>query len=125
MALSATDSFAESAPVVAGFKTTEMVHEAPAASEVPQVVVLVKEPGLVPVKVMPPELIVSVAVALLFFSVTTWAAVEAPTAVPAKVRLAGVRVTVGFVDTEALVSISKTVPPVDPEPCVPPYSVVP
>src|SRR5271163_2496991 len=125
-ALSATERLAKSAPEATGLKATEMVHEAPIASELPQVVaVWVKEVGSVPVKMMPPALMVTEVVVLVFFRVTTWAAVSTPSVVLAKVRLAGVRVTVGPVEIEAPVSISKTVPPVVPEPFVPPYLVVP
>lgn len=95
MASSATERLAVRLPDAAGLKATEIVQDAPIANVVPQLVVLVKEPGSPPVKVMPPELIVSAVVVLVFFRVTTWAAVDEPTAVLANVRLVGVRVTVG------------------------------
>jgi len=96
VALSATERLAVSAPATAGLKAIEMVQEAPIASVVPQVLaVWTKEVGSVPVRVMPPEVIVSGVVVLVFFRVATWAAVSTPIVVLAKVRVAGVRVTVG------------------------------
>ena len=94
LALSATSSAAVSAPVAAGLKVTEIVQLALAANVVPQVVVSVKEEASTPPIVIPPVLISRVA-APVFFSVTTWTALDDPTLVVGKVRAVGVRETVG------------------------------
>jgi hypothetical protein len=80
--------------VVVGLKLTDMVHVAAAASVVPQVVVSLNELALTPLSVIPPVVMVRVEV-LVFLSVTTWAALVEPTAVLAKVSVAGVSVAVG------------------------------
>ena len=93
VALSAIDSDAVNVPAAAGLNSTEMVQLAAAASEVVHVFAEIrKEVAFVPVRVS--EVSVSVAVPE-FFTVTTWAAVVDPTVVEAKVRLVGVRLTVG------------------------------
>jgi hypothetical protein len=94
VALSATLSVPVSVPVVVGLKLTDMVHVAAAASVVPQVVVSLNELALTPLSVIPPVVMVRVEV-LVFLSVTTWAALVEPTAVLAKVSVAGVSVAVG------------------------------
>ena len=72
-ALSLTDSVAASVPVEVGSKVIEMVQDAPAASVLPQVLVLVKAALLVPARVMPAmvsgalPVLVSVAVCALLF----------------------------------------------------------
>ena len=95
VALSAKESAAVSAPAAAGLNSTETVHEAPAASVVPQVVAdLRNDVALVPVIVS--EVRLSVAVPE-FFTVTTCAAVVEPTVVDANVRLVALSVTAGAV----------------------------
>src|ERR1039458_6239307 len=77
--------------------STEIVQLAAAASEVPQVVAdSTNEVALAPVNVI--EVSVKAAVPE-FFTVTTCAAVVAPTKVVAKVRLVGVKVTTGVPPT--------------------------
>ena len=52
-ALSLTESVAASVPAEVGSNVTEMVQDAPAASVLPQVLVLIKAALLVPVRLMP------------------------------------------------------------------------
>ena len=123
--LSATFIVAVRAPTTAGFSETEMVQLALGARVAAQVVVCVKEDASVPVKVIGLALKVSARPPVLV-TVTTCAALVDPTGVLAKVRVFGVSEAVaGVVPTEALVLISKTVPPVEREPCAPPDCVVP
>ena len=92
VALSAIESDAVNAPAASGLNSTDTVHVAPAASEVPQVVAdLTKEVAFVPVIVS--DVSVSAAVPE-FFTVTSCAAVVDPTFVEANVRLVGDKVTV-------------------------------
>ena len=93
VALSAMFSEAVREPAAAGTNLTEIRQLAPAANVAPQVAVSVKEEASAPLMVIPPALMFSVEV-LVFFNVTALAALVAPTAVLAKVKLAGVKVTV-------------------------------
>jgi hypothetical protein len=94
VALSAIESEAVKAPAAAGLNSTDTVQLAPAASEVPHVVAdLMNEVALVPVIVS--EVSVNAAVPE-FFTVTTCAAVVAPTVVEANVNEVGDNVTAGF-----------------------------
>ena len=91
-ALSAMLSEADAAPVAVGWKVTEIVQEALAASDVPQVLVCEKAAALAPVK----ETLEIVRGAVpVFLSVTGCAADVEPTLVDAKVRLVGERLTAG------------------------------
>jgi hypothetical protein len=94
VALSATLSEAVREPADTGTNLTEILQLAPAANVVPQVVVSVNDDGSAPTTVIPPVLMSRIAV-LVFFNVTTLAALVDPTAVLAKVKLVGVKVTVG------------------------------
>jgi len=102
-ALSVTASVAANAPVANGLKATETVQEAPAASdEVHVVAVLRKSVGLVPATAM---LVMASAAVPLFLTVTTCAAVSAPSGVEAKAMLVGVSVTPGA-EAETAVPVS-------------------
>ena len=95
-ALSATESAAVKVPVAVGVKFTEMVQNAPAATDEPHVLaVTLKRPALVPV--METELMVSAAVPLLV-RVTGWAVAEVLRVVPAKVRAVGLNEAIGPTD---------------------------
>jgi hypothetical protein len=85
------DSVAARLPAATGLNETLMVQLAPMASEDPHVVVLVN--ALLPVKVIPPLAIVA-ATLPVFFTVTVCALLVEPSAVAAKVRLAGETVSV-------------------------------
>lgn len=90
-ALSAIESDAVREPADAGLNSIETVQLAPAASEAEQVVAdLRNELALVPVMVSEDRF---TAVVPVFFTVTTCAAEAKPTAVEAKVRLAGETLT--------------------------------
>src|ERR1035438_1455249 len=69
-----------------------MEHEAPAASEVPQVLISTNEVAFVPPSAM--ELMVAAAVPVLL-TVTTWAALVAAVTVAGKAIEAGVSFTTG------------------------------
>jgi hypothetical protein len=91
-ALSVTVMVAESAPVAAGVNTTLAVHELPALTVAPQLLVSAKLAASLPltaivspVKSAFPE----------FFTETVWGAEATFTVCAAKVRLAGVIVTTG------------------------------
>ena len=71
LALSATESVAVNAVAVSGVNVTVIVHEAFAASVVPQVVVSEKSLGSVPPIVIPEMFSI---VLLVFFSVRVWPA---------------------------------------------------
>jgi len=95
VALSAIASAAASAPVDRGLNSTDTVHEAPTASEAPQVVADFRnDVALVPVTVS--EVNVKAAVPE-FFTVRTWAAVGVPTMVAANVSELAESVTAGAV----------------------------
>jgi len=98
VALSATFRVAVNVPVAFGLKVTEIVQELPAANVDVQVVEALNEVELVPENVMPP-LEIARAAEPVFLSVTTWAALLAPSEVLAKVSVAGVRDTAGAVLT--------------------------
>jgi len=92
VALLAMESEALNVPAAAGLSSTEIVQLAPAASELPQVVVgEMNDAMLVPVKLLVPSVTVDVPV---FFTVTTCGAVATPKALEGKLRLAGDTVTV-------------------------------
>ncbi len=92
VALSAIESDAVSEPAAAGLNSTEIVQLADAASDVVQVVAdCRKELAFVPVNPIVPSV---TAEALVFFTVTTCAAVVEPTVVEANVSVVGDTVTV-------------------------------
>ena len=83
-------------PAFTGLNSTVMVQLAPIDSVAPQVVaVFLNEVASVPVKVMPPLFSVSATVPV-FFIVTAFVALAAPTAVAGNVRLNGVTDTAGM-----------------------------
>ena len=90
-ALSATEIEAVKLAAEAGVKVTEIVQFAPAASDVPQVVVWLKSLGLAPARVIPE--MVSAALPVLL-SVAVWAALAVPV-VDEKVSVAGVSLAIG------------------------------
>ena len=92
--MSATLAFAVSDPVAVGVKATVIVQDAPTSRFAPQVLVWLNELAFVPVMVTPFRLIGAVPE---FLSVIAWPAEVAPTSVPVKVRVAGVRVAAGAV----------------------------
>lgn len=104
MALSARLSEAETEPTdVVGLKVTEMVQEAVAASDVPQVLVCVKADAALPVN----ETLEMVSAPVpVFWSVTDCVPDEEPSLVEAKVRLVGERLIAG---TPTPVPVSATV----------------
>lgn len=73
-------------PVAVGVNVTLIVQLLPAVSELPQLLVCAKSPGLVPVSAM--LLMVRVAFPVLL-SVAVWAVLVVPTLVELKLRLAG------------------------------------
>lgn len=93
-ALSATFNVPARVPPASGLKLTEIVQLAPAASVAPQVVVLVNEEESVPLIVIPPLWMSSVAPPV-FFSVTNLAVLVDPIFVPGNFRLTGVSETTG------------------------------
>jgi hypothetical protein len=95
-ALSATLSVAVAVPADVGAKTMEMVHFAPAASELPQVVVSLKTPASAPDRVMP---VIAKAALPVFMRVAVCAALLLPVATEPKVSVAGVSVAAGAVTT--------------------------
>ena len=90
-ALSATESVAAKLAAAAGVKVTEMEQFAPAASELPQVLVSLKSFGFVPAMVMP---LMESAVLPVLLSVTLCAALVVPV-VTVKLSDAGVSVATG------------------------------
>jgi hypothetical protein len=84
--LSAIESVAAKLAAEAGVKVTEMVQVAPAANELPQVLVCAKSVGLAPVMVMP---VIESAALPVFISVAVCTAVVDPT-VSLKVSIRGV-----------------------------------
>lgn len=92
VALSATPSDAVSAPPAAGLKVTVTVHDALAASDVPQLLVCEKEVAFEPPMVMPERVNAAVPV---FLSVIPCVAEEELTMVEANARLVGERETAG------------------------------
>jgi len=102
VALSAIDSEAGSDPTAVGLNSTEIVQLAAAANDVVQVVAdFTYEVVPVPVKLIVPSV---TADTLVFFTVTTCAAVVDPTVVEAKVRVVGETVTVSGAATPVPVS---------------------
>jgi hypothetical protein len=98
LALSATLTVAESAPVAAGLKVTVMLQLDPAATLVPQVLVWENDVGFVPAMLMPCPVPFRLSAPVpVFLSEMAWVAAEEPTVVLAKVRVAGVRLTAGAV----------------------------
>jgi hypothetical protein len=93
-ALSATFNVAVRVPPASGLKLIEMVQVAPAATVVPQVVVLANEEASVPLIVIPPVVMVKAELPV-FFKVTTLTALVDPSLVLGKVTLAGVSETTG------------------------------
>jgi hypothetical protein len=93
-ALSLTLSVAESLPAAVGSNVTEMLHEAPAAREVPQLFDDVKAAVFAPVRVIPE--IVSAALPVLL-SVADCAALFVPATIEPKSSFAGVSVAAGAV----------------------------
>jgi hypothetical protein len=92
VALSAIDSEAGSDPATVGLNSTEIVQLAAAASDVVQVVAdFIYEVAPVPVNPIVPNV---TADTLVFFTVTTCAAVVEPTVVEANVSAVGATVTV-------------------------------
>jgi len=91
VALSTIESVAAKLAAEAGVKVTEIEQLAPAASELPQVLVWAKSDGLVPASVMPE--IVSAALPV-FLSAAVCAADVVPVLV-VNIRLVGVRETAG------------------------------
>src|ERR1035438_1014638 len=89
------DRFAVRVPVAAGLKTTATEQFPLAASMVPQLLLILKSPGLVPVSAIAKP--VNGADPLLV-SVEYWAAVVEPTPVEPNVMLGGVRVGLAPVD---------------------------
>ena len=85
-ALSATLTRADKLPGAEGVNVTLMVHVAPTASVVPQLLVAAKEVAFVPPREMP---VMASGPVPGFDNVIGCAAVVTPTVVPAKVRLAG------------------------------------
>ena len=102
-ALSLTESVAASVPVEVGSNVIEMVQDAPAASVLPQVLVLAKDALLAPVRLMP--VIVSGAWPVLV-SVAFCVADVVPVVVE-KASEAGVRVAAGA-DAAVTVPLSVT-----------------
>jgi len=94
VALSARDNEAVMDPAAVGLKITEMVQDAPAARDEPQVWDCEKEAPLVELPVKPSELIVKTAVPV-FLRVTVCAAAALPSLVEVKVRLVGEKLTDG------------------------------
>ena len=91
VALSATETVAVKLAADAGLKVTEMEQLAPAASELPQVLVWAKSAGLVPVMEMP---LMESAAEPVFLSVAAWAALVVPLCAE-KLSEAGVSDTAG------------------------------
>lgn len=89
---SLTLSVAEALPAVVGLKVMEMLHEAPAARVAPQLLEVVKDAALLPVRVMLE--IVSAALPVLL-SVADCAVLLVPATIEPKSSLAGVRVAAG------------------------------
>jgi hypothetical protein len=110
VALSLYVTTAVSAPATVGLNSTEFVQLAPAASVVEHVVAVSKnEVAFVPVITLAAE---NVAVVVpVFLIVMTWAAVVFPRIVEAKVRDAGVKLSVGTASPVPL-SVTVCVPPV-------------
>jgi len=97
VALSAIDSEAGSEPATVGLNSTEMVQLAAAASDVVQVVAdFTYDVAPVPVNPIVPSV---TAETLVFFTVTTCAAVVDPTVVEANVSAVGDTVTVSAAAT--------------------------
>jgi len=97
-ALLAMLSVAERVPAAVGVKVTVIVHEAPAASVDPQVVVRAKSPALVPVMLVP--LMVNEADPVLV-RVTVRGALVVPTAWAAKTSVEGFSETAAAPDASA------------------------
>ena len=95
------DTAALRLPVAEGLKVTAMLQCAPAATELPQVLVCVKSFALEPVTLMPE--IVSAALPVLV-SVTLCAALVVPVAWLAKARLVGLSETTGLALETAMVA---------------------
>jgi hypothetical protein len=92
--LSVTESIADRLPAALGVKVMLKVHEPPAISELPQVLVSEKSPLLVPVSEIP--VIVSVPVPVLV-SVMEPAALLVPTTWPGNTSDVGAKVTAGAI----------------------------
>jgi hypothetical protein len=91
-ALSLTESVAVSVPAAVGSRVIEMVHEAPATSVPPQLLVTAKDALLVPVRLM----LVMVSAALpVLVSVAVCAVLLVPVSMEPKSSLAGVSVAAG------------------------------
>jgi hypothetical protein len=92
VALSVNVSVPSRIPLVAGLKTTETVHVAPAASEDPQVLLEIeKSPGSLPPMA---TLLIVTAVVPVFLTVVVNAALELPVVVTGNVNEDGVKVNV-------------------------------
>ncbi len=92
VALSVRVTAALRVPVADGVKVTLIVQVAPAATELPQLLVWVKSLGFVPVSAILVRLKAALAVLL---RVMVWTALVAPTAWLANVRLVGERLATG------------------------------
>jgi preprotein translocase subunit SecB len=104
LALSATLTEAVNKPTAAGVNLIVIVQLALTATELPQVFVCENELALAPVMLMPCPVPFRLSAAVpVFLSVTACVAGDKPTAVPANVRVAGVKLTAG-----ALVAASVT-----------------
>ncbi len=110
--MSLTESVAASVPVELGLNVTEMLQDAPAASVLPQVLVLVKAALSAPVRLIPE--IVSAALPVLA-RVKVWAELAVPSVTLPKFAVAGVRAAWGA-GTAVPVPVSDAV-------CVPTASV--
>ena len=94
-ALSATLSVAVAAPVAVGAKTTAMVHLAPAASELPQVFVVLNTVASVPVSLIP---VIDNAALPVLVRVAVCDELLLPSVTEPKVRVAGVSIAAGAVN---------------------------
>ena len=104
-ALSATERVAAKVAADSGVNVTEIVHEAPAATDEPQVLVWEKSPGFAP----PMAMLVMESVALLVLeSVAVWAVLELPMKMLPKLNDAGVSTAAGA-GTAVPVPLSATV----------------
>jgi hypothetical protein len=92
--LSAILSVAVRAPVAEGVNVTAIVHPAPAATELPQVLFSAKSPALVPVRA---RLLILKAVVPVLVRVTICTGLVMATDPLLKVRLLGEKLTVGGV----------------------------
>ena len=82
-------------PLAVGIKLTVMLQLAPGARVLPQVVLL-KSPGLLPVRVMLVTDNTAYELVLVFVSMAVWGGAVCPTVVLGNVMVAGVSVTVAL-----------------------------